>query len=369
LRSSILKVIPLVLGLLPITAHSAELKLTPEQAANISLKTTQVMQRKVSQVLSLNGRVVENRRRSFSVGPIVDGIVKSVEAVSHDKVRKGQVLVRIRSNTLGQAQADYLDALSKFELTQAERKRIKALRRDRIVSESRWLEADSNHKRAGSALDQRRRLLSLVGLSESQISTLKDRPDQLAAFELLSPIDGLVIESKVESGQALSAGETAFRIIDLSSLWVEVGIPVANLKGVRLKAIANVSVEARPGQAFQGHLESLSGSVDERSQTVGGRVVVQNPEGLLRPGMYARIELEGVPHEGLAIPASAVFRLGDQSHVFKVLGPRRFEPVAVKIGEETGGWVPLLAGLDKGMEVLHSGVAELKGHWQYQGGN
>lgn len=369
MRPSILKIVPLFLGLLPLTAYSAEIKLTPEQAANISLETTQVTKRKVSPTLSLNGRVVENRRRSFSVGPIVGGMVEAVEAVSHDKVSKGQVLVRIRSNTLGQAQADYLDALSKFELARAERKRIKALRKDRVVSESRWLQADSNHKRAGSALDQRRRLLSLVGLSELQIRTLKDRPDRLAAFELLSPIDGLVVESKVESGQALSAGETAFRIVDLSSLWVEVGIPVANLTGVRLKAIANVSVEARPEQAFQGHLESLGGKVDEGSQTVGGRVVVQNPEGLLRPGMYAQIELEGVPHEGLVVPASAVFRLGERPHVFRVLGPRQFQPVAVEIGTETGGWIPLQAGLDEGVEVVRGGVAELKGHWQYQGGN
>lgn len=368
MRRLLILVLPIVLGIVSPAAHSAELKLTPEQSINITLKTTKVIQRTITPTLSLNGRVVENARRSYSAGSVVEGIVQSVEVVTHERVKKGQILARVRSNTLGQAQTDYLDALAKYQLARAERDRINALRRDNIVPESRWLQVDNDYKRARIALEQRQRLLSLIGLSEAEIHTLKDRPGKLAAFELISPIDGLVVEIKVESGQALSAGETVFRVIDVSALWVEVSIPVADLPGIELNAIARVSVVARPGKAFEGRLESMGGKVDERTQTVMGRIAVENPEGLLRPGMYAQIELDGAAHKGLALPASAVFRMGDQSYVFRVLGQDKFEPVAVQIGLETGGWVPLRAGLDEGVEVVHSGVAELKGHWQYKGG-
>jgi hypothetical protein len=67
-------------------------------------------------------------------------------------------------------------------------------------------------------------------------------------------------------------------------------------------------------------------------------------------------------------PAGAVFRVGDQAYVFKVLGSGRFEPVAVEIGAEAGGWVPIRRGIAAGAEVVSGGVAELKSHWQYQGG-
>jgi cobalt-zinc-cadmium efflux system membrane fusion protein len=67
-------------------------------------------------------------------------------------------------------------------------------------------------------------------------------------------------------------------------------------------------------------------------------------------------------------PASAVFRVGDQAYLFKVLGNGRFEPVAVEIGIEADGWVPVRSGLAAGVEIVSGGVAELKSHWQYQGG-
>jgi cobalt-zinc-cadmium efflux system membrane fusion protein len=95
---------------------------------------------------------------------------------------------------------------------------------------------------------------------------------------------------------------------------------------------------------------------------------VDNPDGRLRPGMYAQVTLTGLAYEGLAVPASAIFRMGDQSYVFKVVGPRQFTPIEVQVGTEMAGWVPVHAGLDEGDEVVISGVADLKGHFQYQGG-
>ena len=105
-----------------------------------------------------------------------------------------------------------------------------------------------------------------------------------------------------------------------------------------------------------------------QSQTLTGRIVLANPEGLLRPGMYAEVSLSGVARQGLMVPAAAVFRVGDQNYVFKVLEDGRFEPVAVETGVEASGWVPIISGIAANAIVVSSGVAELKSHWQYQGG-
>jgi multidrug efflux pump subunit AcrA (membrane-fusion protein) len=106
--------------------------------------------------------------------------------------------------------------------------------------------------------------------------------------------------------------------------------------------------------------------VDTPSQTLDGRFVVDNSDGLLRPGMYAQVTLTGITASGLMAPASAVFQVGEQFYVFTVLGEGRFEPVEVEIGTESGGRVPILSGLTANVEVVSSGVAELKSHWQYQ---
>lgn len=346
----------------------AALHLTPEQAAGLSLETGLVSLREISTELSLPGRLEEDPRQSFSVAPIAAAVVEKIEAVEHDKVSKDQVLARLRSDALGQAQSDYLDALARFELAQAERRRIKGLWQEKIISESRWLEVDSDFKRSAATLDQRHRVLMLAGLNEKQIALLKEHPNRLAAFNLVSPIDGVIVESKAVGGQALAAGETAFRVVDLSRLWAEMRIPVTNIGEIAVGAAASIRVRNSSEQQIEGRLTSLGAGVDQQSQTVEGRVIVDNPDGRLRPGMFAQVTLKGIAYEGLAVPASAVFRMGDKVYLFKVLGPRTFAPIEVRIGSEMAGWVPILAGIKEDDEVVISGVAELKGHWQYQGG-
>lgn len=237
------------------------------------------------------------------------------------------------------------------------------------MQENRWLKADSDYKRAQAALDQAKRLLSLTGLPEDQITALEQNPKRLADFSLVSPVDGIVMDTWVETGQMLSVGESAFRVVDLSSLWVEVQVPAANLSQVKVDAQAQVHVRAYPGRSFSGRLQSLGGEVEEDSQTLEGRLVIENQDGLLRPGMYAQVTLAGKPQQGLMVPTSTVFHIGDQPYVFQVVGPRRFEPVAVTVGLPLNTWIPIEKGtLPAGAEIVNGGLAELKSHWLYQGG-
>ena len=361
-------VIVVLFILTPALAQAAQLELTKEQLASINLATATVSTRESHTQLKLNGVLTADQRKTHRVAPVVDGMVTELQVVAHERVRKGQVLARLRSHSLGQAQADYLEALARFDLAQAERTRIEGLWKDGVVAESRWLTVDSEYKSARAALDVRRRLLSLAGLSDEQIGQLADQPDRLAVFDLISPIDGLVTGVEIESGQLLSAGQIAFHVDDLSTLWAMVKIPVASLPQVKIGAEAVISVLASPGRSYRGKLESLGGEVDAQSQTLTGRIVLGNPGGRLRPGMYAEVDLNSVASQGLMVPASAVFRVGDQAYLFKVLGSGRFEPVAVEIGAEAGGWVPIRRGIAAGVEIVSGGVAELKSHWQYQGG-
>lgn len=359
----------IVLALCPSLALAEGLELTADQVANMELTTVTVESREVHPTLDLNGMLVADRYKVFRIAPVVEGIVTTLKVVEHDQVRQGQTLAQLRSNGLGQAQADYLEALAHFQLSQAEQTRTQTLWQDGVVQENRWLKADSDYKRAQAALDQAKRLLSLTGLPEDQIRALEQNPKQLAEFSLVSPVDGIVMNTWVETGQMLSGGESAFRVVDLSSLWVEVPVPTANLSQINLGGQAQVKVSAYPDQLFSGLLQSVGGEVDEDSQTLQGRLVIENKSGLLRPGMYAQITLTGKPQQGLMVPGSTVFHISDQPYVFKVVGPRRFEPVAIEIGTPLNTWVPVTKGaLSSGTEIVNGGLAELKSHWLYQGG-
>lgn len=362
------QLITLFFILVPAVTVAAELKLTQAQLANVNLTTDTVSVRESQTKLRLNGILTADQRKTHRVAPVVEGMAVALQVVEHEQVREGQLLARLRSNSLGQAQAEYLEALARFELAKSERTRIVSLWKEGIVAESRWLKVDSEYKSARATLDAGRRLLSLTGLSDNQIKRLSKQSSQLAEFNLISPIDGVVTGVNIELGQQLDAGQAAFHVDDLSTLWAIVKIPVANLQQVETGVEAEISVQASPDRLYRGKLESLGHEVDQESQTLSGRIVLANPSGRLRPGMYAQVSLTGVARQGLMVPAKSVFRLGDQNYVFKALGDGRFEPIVVETGVESRGWIVIVSGIAAKATVVTSGVAELKSHWQYQGG-
>lgn len=353
--------------LMPTLGSTAELQLTPAQLNNINLTTTKVTVRESVSYMKLNGILTTDQRKSHTVAPVIEGMVMSLKVVPHDKVSKGQVLATLSSNSLGQAQADYLEALARFELARSERNRIKSLWEEGIVAESRWLTIDSEYKGSRAMLEARKRLLSLTGLSKTQIDQLVKQPNKLAAFELTSPIDGQITGVEIESGQQLNAGQAAFHVDDLSTLWAMVKIPVASLSQIKLGTDAEIRVQASPDKTYIGILESLGGEVDTQSQTLTGRIILANADGQLRPGMYAEISLANVASQGLMVPTEAVFRIGKQNYVLQVLEPGRYESVAVEIGSKAGEWIPIISGIAENVIIVSSGVAELKSHIQYQG--
>jgi len=358
----------LLIALVPTATSAADLALSEAQLANTRLSYTKVVGREFRPRLALTATLVADPRMSRRVTPVVDGIVVELLAVANETVSKGQILARLHSDHLGQAQAAYLETRASFDLTQAERARIERLWKDGIVAESRWLKVDSDYKRARAALQSRRRLLSLAGLTDKQIEALAKTPDKLAELVLVSPIDGLVSDVAIEPGQRVAAGQPAFRLVDVSRLWAEVQIPVAKLALIELDTDATLRTEASPGRDYAGRLQSLASEVERGSQTLAGRVVVANPDGRLRPGLFARVELVARASRGLMVPASAVFWVGDRAYVFEVTGAGKFRPVKVVTGVQADGWIPLLGGIAAGTDIVSSGVAELKSQWQYQGG-
>lgn len=349
-------------------ANAAELEITPQQIATLGLKTAKVEKRSIPVSLEANGIVQADQKKTVLIAPTIDAVVAELKVVANDTVRKGQPLARLRSSALGQIQAEYLDTLAQFDVARAEQLRTKKLLEDGIIAENRWLEANSRYKSIQASLEQRRRQLSLAGLSELQINALIKHPERLSDFELVSPINGTILEAKAETGGSFTAGQTIFRIADLTTVWVDVRIPISSIAQLAPGQKVAMTTTAFPDKKFTGQLQSFSSEADKDSQTIKGRVVLENEQSLLRPGMYIQANLEGTPKEAIYVPNSALFRLGDQIHVFQVMQPHRFKPIPVVIGNQTSQVVEIKSGLEPGVEIVTEGVTTLKSQWQYQGG-
>ncbi len=355
----------LALSCLPLMAGAVEL--TPQQMDNIQLQSSVVEKHNTAERFQVSGMLRADQQRVHLVAPMVESVVTSLQVVENNSVKQGELLAYLHSNSLGMAQAEYLESLARFQLAEAELKRVKSLHKDGIVSQSRLLEAESQFQTAHVMRDQRYRALTLIGIDETQIGQLSSHPNDLADLLLYSPATGVLLDVNVENGQLLQPGEAAFRIADLSVLWAEVRIPVSRLGSVAVNSQVNISVAAYPDQSFSGILQSLGGEVDSASQTVVGRVVIENPQQLLKPGMYVQAQLAGKQAQGVMAPRSAVFRRGDANYVFVVTGERTFTPVVVETGLGTSEFLQITKGLKAGDKVISEGVAELKGQWLYQG--
>lgn len=363
---SFLKTTLFALGCLPFMASAFEL--TPQQMANLKLNTSIVNESSVAESFYVSGTLRADQQRVYMVAPMVESVVTSLSVVGNSVVKKGDLLAYLHSNSLGKAQAEYLESLARYQLAEGDLARMKGLRADGVVSQSRLLEAESHFKMAQVMRDQRYRGLTLVGLSEDQIEQLSIHPGDIADFLLYSPADGVLLDVNVENGQMLQAGEAAFRIADLSVLWAEVRIPLSRLARVVLGSEVTLSLPAYPDQRFSGVLHSLAGEVDSASQTVIGRVVAKNPQQLLKPGMYLQAELQGQRTKGIMAPISALFRSGNDSYLFVVDGENSFTPVKVVTGLKGADFIQVISGINANTTVVTEGVADLKGHWLYQGG-
>lgn len=352
----------------PVEATDQSIVLTAEQLATARLSTAIVQTRDASELLRLPGTIEVDPRRSWRISPVVEGVIEEVGVVPHAMVRQGQMLARFRSTALGEAQVAWLEARAAHRLSSADRERSLALRKDGVVSESQWLRVDTEFQRAQMVLAQAERKLTLAGVSARERETLGSPGSRLGEMTLSSPAAGIVLSSTASRGQAFAAGQDAFVIADLSTLWVTLHIPVASLLQVRSGAKATVHVVGTGGRGASGQVSTLGGQVDPANQTVEGRVIVPNPGGFLRPGMHADVEVSGAPVHALMVPSGAVFTVGNLMYLFQKVSATKFRPLAVTAGPPLGSWTPVTGPEVKaGVEVVVGGLAELKSHWQYNG--
>lgn len=171
---------------------------------------------------------------------------------------------------------------------------------------------------------------------------------------LYAPISGVVTEKSVVLGQAVTLGQPLYTIADLSDVWVMAEVREADAGRVRVGAAASVELTSQPGRLWKGRVTYVYPTLDTQARAVRARIAVANPSGLLKPGMYATVQLSSPAREALTVPSSAVVRTGDRDIVFVELDGGRLAPRDVTIGRTARDLTEVLAGVDPGQRVVTS---------------
>lgn len=199
--------------------------------------------------------------------------------------------------------------------------------------------------------------LELFDVPADLIEELEKSGEVRRTLVYRAPVGGVVVEKMAVEGQMMKAGERIYRLADLSTVWVNAQIYEKDVPFVREGQLVSVRSSYGQSDVMEGKIGLLLPQVDERTRTAAARVVLPNPAGALRPGMFVDVNLTSqIADSAVLVPDIAVLRSGERNTVFVALEGGFFEPREVKIGARSqGGFYEVLSGVDAGERVVTSG--------------
>jgi cobalt-zinc-cadmium efflux system membrane fusion protein len=340
--------------------HAAEapdhlLRIAPEMLRDLRVTTSVVERRPGGDGVTALGEVRVDEERYAEVGSPITARVADVQAGIGDTVAVGQPLAVVESVELGKARAEVIAARARVTVTRQAAARKRGLAG--VVPRREVEEADA--AAVAAAADLR---AAEAGLRALGATTDESPAEDIAQLPLRAPVAGTVIERDVARGQMVEPARVLFRVADLSRLWLTVHAFERDAVRVEPGATARVSLAALPGRAVSGTVALVGRRVDPGSRTVDVRVELDNPDGVLRPGMSASAWLPFGEAASMvvAVPAAALQRVAEGWVVFLPRGEGVFEPRPVGRGRDLGGEVEILQGLTPGDPVVVEGAFLLK---------
>ncbi|WP_051272402.1 efflux RND transporter periplasmic adaptor subunit [Fundidesulfovibrio putealis] len=316
--------------------------ITPEQAKIIGVTVTKAELRPFKVFIRGTGRVAPDETRLATVTTKTEGFIERLLA-NHtgQEVRKGQPLVELYSPEVYAVQLEYLNLLrwknASVKTPEGSSGEFAGL----VASDSRDLL---------TAARQRLTLLDAGGLA----SQLEKTGKPSRTYALTSPVNGFVIARQATLGMRVMPGEKLYDLADLSTVWVLADVYEENLPYFREGQTALITLTGVGGPPLTAKVAQIYPVIAGDTRTVRVRFVLQNPKGLLKPEMYAEIQMGSDLGNRLAVPESAIIDTGLRKVVYFESSPNNFEPRDVVTGMRSGGFVEIVSGLAPGTNVAAS---------------
>ncbi len=306
----------------------SSVKVSAGKLQKAGVQTEAAERRTLNTVVRAPGTVQEDERRKSVVSLRFEGFIDSVENVTTGShVHKGQRLMRIYGPNLSSAAAEYLSALN----------------------------ARPNAGISTEALKGARRRLENLDAPEKFIADIERTREIPAYVSWPAPQDGEIVERIAVNGMRAAPGDVLFRIADHDVVWVLVDVAERDLSLIELGQTASVRLRAYPDRAFTGKVTLIYPHLMAETRTARIRIELPNPDNVLRPDMYADVEIAtGAETPVLTVSNSAVIDSGERQIVLLDKGNGRFEPREVKLGRRGGGHVEIKEGLAENDKVVVS---------------
>ena len=307
---------------------------------NFGIRTAEVTRGRLSARIRTVGYLDQNEATVVSANTKVGGWIEHAKiSTVGERVEQGDLLFEIYSPELIVAQQEYLSATAYA---------------DRLRTAGAYARAVERAESLVLAATER---LRSWGLTDSQIGRLARTGEAGRTVEFYAPASGYVVEKLGDSleGMRLEPGMTVVKIADHSTLWAKVEFYERHIQDLHEGLSATITLDAYPERNWHGKILFFQPAMNPHTQTLTGFVEVANADGLLRPKMYATVEI-GLPRrrELPLVPAQSVLHSGERSVVIVDRGNGTFLPRRVTLGLESDGRWEVLGGVSAGERVVTS---------------
>lgn len=305
----------------------------PSYIQTLGVKTAKVKRESFGEDIRAFGKVTGDMRSEHEIAVQEEGWIKNLKTSAvGDVVKKGDVLFSVYSPDLMAAQSDFLIG-----------------------------------QRTGYKIGNPEQRLRLKGMDDKAIALLKKKGEMMERTPFHAPIDGIVTRLNVRDGSHLNEGEVALVLQDFSNVWINADVPLRDVAFLQEGTHATVTVP-ETGQEYETAVDYIHPVSDPQSRTVVVRLVLENPEGVLRPESYVDIDFDANSQPRMAVPEEAVLYGSMGAYVMEALGDGNFRPVMVKTGITAKGLTEIKSGLMEGQKIVSSGQFMLDAESNLRGG-
>jgi Cu(I)/Ag(I) efflux system membrane fusion protein len=312
-------------------------KISTAKVQKLGVRTEAASRRELTQPIRAVGRVEIDERRIHNVAPKFEGWIERLHVnTTGQPVGKGQALFDVYSPELVSAQREYQIAA-----------------RGLTALKDATPEAQTSMRQLAEASLAR---LANWDISTEQVKALAAGGEPRRSLSFRSPAGGVILEKKAVQGMRFMPGEVLYQIADVASVWVVADVFERDIAAIKPGQTVAVSLDAYPDKSFAGKVGYVYPTLNAQTRTIPVRIELANPAGLLRPAMYAKVEVKvGTGGMAVTVPTSAVIDSGTRQTVLvqKPVGEGGiFEPREVKLGLRGDDYVEVKEGVQAGELVV-----------------
>lgn len=317
----------------PVTVDGDKVVLDAKARQLAGVKTAAVEKKALTKDIKTTGKLAINENgRSYITSRVMGRVDELYITADGQYIEQGQIIASVYSPDYIAAQEEYILALDTVN-------KLRSASKDIVQLNNQLLQAS-------------RRKLELLGVPSDEIGHLSHTRKANTHMTVRAQFGGTVLEKQVLPGAYIMQGEKLYAVSDLSSVWLYADLYEKDVANVQVGQNVAVTTTAYPGETFTGVVSFINPVLDDATRTIKVRIELANPDGRLKPNMFANANIKVPLGETFVIPSSSLLDTGKRKVVFVAQGEDTFVKRDIVIGQETNGLVQVLSGLQPGEVVV-----------------